>query len=200
MEPDPLVCALEGAGDALDSCLPVADYIDRVLHGQLVAVLAMGVDSGYGLFRTACGSWRGRRCRRRGFVRRAAGSRTSMARRSSPRLSTSWSAAARGGRCRRASGRRSRPCTAASPSGRGPGSGADCTGRFSNSWTGRTRSACPAQSSTQLMSALKRGALLQVRAPWTGVGPVPGCTSCRTRTDCPYASGSPRPTSTTARP
>ncbi|WP_437114329.1 transposase [Streptomyces griseoviridis] len=48
--------------------------------------------------------------------------------------------------------------------------------------------------------AKKEGALLQVRAPWSGVGPVPGCTSCRRRTDCPYASGSPRPTSTTARP
>lgn len=45
----------------------------------------------------------------------------------------------------------------------------------------------------------KKGANLQVRAPWTGVSRVPRCTSCPTRTDCPYASGSPRPTRTTAR-
>ncbi|WP_434099571.1 ArsR/SmtB family transcription factor [Streptomyces sviceus] len=37
------------------------------------------------------GVWRGPCCRRRGFVRRAAGSRTSMTRRPSPRSSTSWS-------------------------------------------------------------------------------------------------------------
>ncbi|GAA2557587.1 hypothetical protein GCM10010423_69090 [Streptomyces levis] len=48
--------------------------------------------------------------------------------------------------------------------------------------------------------AKKGGANLQVRAPWTGVSPVPGCTSCRTRTDCPYASDSPQPTPTTASP
>lgn len=46
----------------------------------------------------------------------------------------------------------------------------------------------------------KKGANLQVRAPWTGVSPVPRCMSCPTRQDCPYASDSPRPTPTTARP
>ncbi|OQD56200.1 IS5 family transposase [Streptomyces phaeoluteigriseus] len=46
----------------------------------------------------------------------------------------------------------------------------------------------------------KKGANTQVRAPWTGASQVPGCMSCPTRTDCPYASGSPRPTPTTARP
>jgi transposase len=44
----------------------------------------------------------------------------------------------------------------------------------------------------------KKGANLQVRAPWTRVSPVPGCTSCPTRPDCPYGSGSPRPAPTTA--
>lgn len=43
----------------------------------------------------------------------------------------------------------------------------------------------------------KKGANTQVRRPWTGANRVPGCTSCRTRTDCPYASESPRPTPTT---
>ncbi|KMS71669.1 transposase [Streptomyces regensis] len=46
----------------------------------------------------------------------------------------------------------------------------------------------------------KKGANLQVRAPWTGVSPVPRCTSCRMRTDCLYASDSPQPTPTTASP
>lgn len=45
--------------------------------------------------------------------------------------------------------------------------------------------------------AKKRGANLQVRAPWTEVSPVPRCMSCPTRTDCLYGSGSPRPTPTT---
>jgi len=44
----------------------------------------------------------------------------------------------------------------------------------------------------------KKGANLQVRAPWTGVSRVPRCTSCRTRTDCPYASESPPVTPMTA--
>jgi transposase len=43
----------------------------------------------------------------------------------------------------------------------------------------------------------EKRANVQVRAPWTEVGPVPRCTYCPTRTDCPYASGSPRPTPTT---
>jgi transposase len=46
----------------------------------------------------------------------------------------------------------------------------------------------------------KKGANLQVRAPWTGVGQVPRCTFCPTRTDCLYASDSPRPTPMTVRP
>lgn len=118
---------------------------------------AWGVVGGDGTFRLACGSWRGRCCRWRGFVRRAVGSRASWMGRCLPRSFTSWSAAVHGGRCRRASGHRSRLCTAASPSGPGPGSGADCTRRFSNSWTSRTWSTCPVQSSNQLMSALKGG-------------------------------------------
>lgn len=44
----------------------------------------------------------------------------------------------------------------------------------------------------------KKGADRQVRAPWTGVSRVPRCTSCRTRTDCPWSSASQQPTSTTA--
>ncbi|GHH21988.1 hypothetical protein GCM10017674_77440 [Streptomyces gardneri] len=40
----------------------------------------------------------------------------------------------------------------------------------------------------------KKGANLQVRAPWIGASQAPRCTSCLTRTDCPYASDSPRPT------
>lgn len=44
----------------------------------------------------------------------------------------------------------------------------------------------------------KKGANLQVRHPWTGVSPVPGCTSCPMRRDCPYGSESPRPAPSTA--
>lgn len=44
----------------------------------------------------------------------------------------------------------------------------------------------------------KKGANTQVLRPWTGVGPVPSCTSCRTRPDCLWSSACPRPTSTTA--
>lgn len=45
----------------------------------------------------------------------------------------------------------------------------------------------------------KKGANTQVRAPWTGAGRVPRCTSCRTRTACPSSSASPRVTPTTAK-
>ncbi|GAA2974285.1 hypothetical protein GCM10010446_68230 [Streptomyces enissocaesilis] len=45
----------------------------------------------------------------------------------------------------------------------------------------------------------KKGANLQVRAPWTEASRVPRCMSCPTRPACPYASDSPRPTPTTAR-
>ena len=34
----------------------------------------------------------------------------------------------------------------------------------------------------------KKGANTQVRVPWTEVSRVPRCTSCRTRTDCPWSS------------
>ena len=34
----------------------------------------------------------------------------------------------------------------------------------------------------------KKGANLQVRAPWTGASQVPRCTSCQMRADCPFAS------------
>lgn len=44
----------------------------------------------------------------------------------------------------------------------------------------------------------KKGANSQARAPWTGANRVPGCTSCRTRTDCPSSSASLRRTPTTA--
>ncbi|GAA3019237.1 hypothetical protein GCM10017559_49260 [Streptosporangium longisporum] len=44
----------------------------------------------------------------------------------------------------------------------------------------------------------KKGANTQALHPWTGVNPVPSCTSCRTRPDCPWSSACPRPTSTTA--
>ncbi|WJY36141.1 transposase [Streptomyces sp. P9-2B-2] len=44
----------------------------------------------------------------------------------------------------------------------------------------------------------KKGANSQVRAPWTGASRVPRCTSCPMRTDCPFASASPRPIPTTA--
>jgi hypothetical protein len=107
-----------------------------------------GVDGGDGLFRMACGRSRGRCCRRRGCVRRAVGSRTSMMRRCSPRSSMCWSVVVLGGRCRRASGRRSRPCTVASPSGREPGSGGGCIRRFSGFWTSGTWSTSPARSLT----------------------------------------------------
>jgi len=99
---------------------------------------AWGVDGGDGSFRTACGRSRSRCCRRRGRGRKGAGSRTSMMRRSSPRSSTCWSAAAPGGHCRRASEHRSRPCTAASPSGLARGSGDGCIRRSSSSWTSGT--------------------------------------------------------------
>ncbi|GHE25287.1 hypothetical protein Shyd_85950 [Streptomyces hydrogenans] len=46
----------------------------------------------------------------------------------------------------------------------------------------------------------KKGANLQVQALWTEVSPVPRRMSCPTRPDCPYASDSPRPTPTAARP
>lgn len=44
----------------------------------------------------------------------------------------------------------------------------------------------------------KKGANLQVRAPWTEASPVPGCTFCPTGQDCPSWSESPPPTPTTA--
>ena len=45
----------------------------------------------------------------------------------------------------------------------------------------------------------KKGANLQVRAPWTGVSPVPRCTSCPTGRDCPSWSASHVVTPTTAK-
>jgi transposase len=45
----------------------------------------------------------------------------------------------------------------------------------------------------------KKGANLQVRAPWTGVSRVPRCTSCPTGRDCLSWSLSQVATSTTAR-
>src|SRR5882757_1925436 len=45
----------------------------------------------------------------------------------------------------------------------------------------------------------EKGANSQARAPWTGVSPVPGCTSCRTRTDCLSSSASQLVTPTTAK-
>ncbi len=136
------------------------EFLDRVLHGQLVVELVMG--SGRWGWIVPDGLWgdrqaavaAGARC-----VRRAAGLRTSMTRRCSPRSSMCWSVAVPGGRCRRALGRRSRPCTAGFSSGPGPVCGDDCTRRCSSSWTARTSSTCRALSSTPLTSALKRGEL-----------------------------------------
>ncbi|WP_375231917.1 transposase [Streptomyces sp. NWU339] len=46
---------------------------------------------------------------------------------------------------------------------------------------------------------VEKGANSLARAPWTGAGRVPRCTSCRTRTDCPSSSASRPPTPTTAK-
>jgi transposase len=57
---------------------------------------------------------------------------------------------------------------------------------------------CRAVLDSTHVRAKKGGANLQVRRPWTGAGRVPKCTSCPTRTDCPYASDYLRRTLTTA--
>jgi hypothetical protein len=58
-------------------------------------------------------------------------------------------------------------------------------------------STSPASSSAPPTSgSKKRGATTQVRAPWTEAGRVPGCTPCRTRTDCLSSSASRRVTPT----
>jgi transposase len=44
----------------------------------------------------------------------------------------------------------------------------------------------------------KKGANLQVAAPWTGVSLVPSCTSCPMRQDCPSSSVSQLATAMTA--
>ncbi len=84
---------------------PGRKTVSYVVRWSLVR--AWGGVRGAGLFRTGCGRSRSRWFRRSGRGRRAAGHRTRLMRRCSPRSCTYWSAGVPGGLCRPASGSRS---------------------------------------------------------------------------------------------